>query len=259
MLDGGIVEFFQLIVVENQLIAPCPAVVAVVLVDFVETAEHLLNVVDVAFHNVVGQPLLFALRQQQSGKVQPASHAYGGLGLAEETFLHGTLQHGTHIDAQGYIVVFQSLAKRRGIDNVFVEIIGRDIVAAGLTEILENLAPLEDFTHCERRKPVEVDDGLLRLLAALVALGPFLDIAVETHGSDVSAGNQIAVVAVCHQIRERQVAGVGMVHQFAEAYREGTDGGGHQHIGTAGGFSAALKCSVVERSHLVGMVREIGV
>ena len=140
-----------------------------------------------------------------------------------------------------------------------MEVVGGNVVSTGLTEILENFAAFQDFAYGERGEPVEVDDGLLRLLTAFVALGPFLDVAVQSHGCDVASWYQVAVVAVCHQIGERQVAGVGMVHQLAEADGEGTDGGRHQHIGTAGRLRAALKRSVMERAHLIGMIGEVGV
>ena len=50
-----------------------------------------------------------------------------------------------------------------------------------------------------------------------------------------------------------------MVHQCAKTNAESTDLGRHQHIGTAGRLRTALQGSVVQRSHLVGMVREVGV
>ena len=64
--DGILVEFLQLVLVENELIAPCPAIVAVVVVDFVKAAEHLLNVVDVSFDNVGSKPFFLAFRQQKT-------------------------------------------------------------------------------------------------------------------------------------------------------------------------------------------------
>ena len=50
-----------------------------------------------------------------------------------------------------------------------------------------------------------------------------------------------------------------MVHQLAKAYAEGTDGGRHQDIGSRGGLRAALQRAIVQRTHLVGVVGEIGV
>ena len=49
-----------------------------------------------------------------------------------------------------------------------------------------------------------------------------------------------------------------MVHQLAEAHREGTDVGRHQHIGTTGRLRSALQKTVVDGAHLVGVVGEVG-
>ena len=112
MFNGSLVEFFQLVVVEDELIAPCPAVVAVVVVDFLESAEHVLYVLQSAVEDIVGETLLFAFRQQQAGKVNPSAFSNFCLRHTEESLLDGTLQHGTHIDAEGDVVVFQAFPQR---------------------------------------------------------------------------------------------------------------------------------------------------
>ena len=50
-----------------------------------------------------------------------------------------------------------------------------------------------------------------------------------------------------------------MVHQFAKADREGTNGSRHEHVGTTGRLGTTLQCPIVQGTHLVGMVGEIGV
>ena len=62
-------------------------------------------------------------------------------------------------------------------------------------------------------------NSIVAQLLFLESENPNADISmyINSPGGDVSAGNQIAVVTIGHQVRERQVAGVGMVHQFAEA------------------------------------------
>ena len=50
-----------------------------------------------------------------------------------------------------------------------------------------------------------------------------------------------------------------MVHQLAEADREGADGSRHQDVSTRGCLRTTLQRAVMQWSHLVGMVREVGV
>ena len=248
-----------MVVVQNHLVAPCPAVVGIVVVDVGKAVEHLLDVVNGPRLDVTDQPLLLTLGQQQTTEVYPFTLANGAHGLADITFLLGTLQHGTHVDTEGNVVVLQTLLQRRGIDDILVEVIGRHVVARSLAKGFQDLDALHDFTYGEGAEPVEVDNRLARLLGTLVTLRPFLDVTVETNGSDVASWHQVAVVAVSHQVGERQVARIGMVHQLAEANREGADSGRHQDIGTRGGLCAALQRTVVQGAHLVGVVREVGV
>ena len=56
-----------------------------------------------------------------------------------------------------------------------------------------------------------------------------------------SARDEEHLVAIGNEIGERQVAGVRVVHQLAEAYREGTQSGWHQReVSTAGCLGTAL-------------------
>ena len=56
-LTGGLVEFLQLILVQNHLIAPCPTVVAIVIMNLHKAIEHLLDIVDGAILDIVNQSL----------------------------------------------------------------------------------------------------------------------------------------------------------------------------------------------------------
>ena len=94
----------------------------------------------------------------------------------------------------------------------------RYVVARYLAETLQDLLALQNFAHGERREPVEVDNALAVFLCTEVALRPFLDVAVQAHGGDVSARDEEHLVAIGYQIGEWQVAGVRVVHQLAEAY-----------------------------------------
>ena len=110
-LHGLLRQFVNLVIVENHLVGPCPLVFTVVAVDVVETIQHLLNALDASTLDIVDEPLFLTGRQQQSREVVPFTFAHGGGRLAEESFLDGTLQHGTHIDAEGDVVILDALAQ----------------------------------------------------------------------------------------------------------------------------------------------------
>jgi len=134
----------------------------------------------------------------------------------------------------------------------------RYVVARHLAQTFQNLLSLQNLAHGERREPVEVHDALAVFLCTEITLRPFLDVTVQTHGGDVSAWNEEHLVAIGYQIGKWQVAGVRVVHQLAEAYRERTQGGWHQEVGAAGCLRTALQDAPVHRTHLVGMVAEVG-
>ena len=50
-----------------------------------------------------------------------------------------------------------------------------------------------------------------------------------------------------------------MVHQLAEADGESTNLGRHQHVGTRGCLGTTLQGAVMQRTHLISVVGEIGV
>ena len=49
-----------------------------------------------------------------------------------------------------------------------------------------------------------------------------------------------------------------MVHELAHADREGSNGSRHEQVGSAGRLRSSLQNSPVHRSHLVGVVGEVG-
>ena len=111
-----------------------------------------------------------------------------------------------------------------------MEVIRRHVITRSLPKRLKDLDAFHDFSYGERREPVEVNDTLLRLLGTFVALWPFLDVTIEAYCRNVASRHQITVLTIRHQIAERQVSGIGMVHQLTEAYREGAYRGRHQDI-----------------------------
>ena len=151
-LYGSLVDFFETIVVENQLVGPCPLVFAVVVVDLIETAEYLMDALNRPVLDILEQALLLAGRQQQTREVVPLSQSDFTYRLAQPITLDGTLQDGTHIDAQGDIVVFDTLLQRRGVDDILLEVVRRDVVATSLTQVFQYLLTLDNLTHLLREE-----------------------------------------------------------------------------------------------------------
>ena len=162
-LTGSFIQCVKMVVVQNHLVAPRPTIVRIAVVDIREAVEHLLDIVDHTILDILNQSLFLALRQQQATQVHPLALTDSANGPADIPFLLSTLQHSTHIDTQGDIVILQTLLQRRGIDHILMEIIGRYVITGGMTQVFQDLDTLHNLTHSERRKPVEVDDTLTRL------------------------------------------------------------------------------------------------
>ena len=228
-------------------------------IDFVEAVQYFLNALNGAVLDIVNQALFFAGRQQQTRKVVPIALADGRCWFAQPSALDGSLQHSTHIDAQGNVVILDALLQRRSIDDILLEVIAGHIVATCLTQILQNLLTLNNLAYGEWAEPVKVDDALTARSRTLVALRPLLDVTIQPHSGDVTTWYDIHSLAVCQQIGERQTAHVGMVHQLAEADGESTNLGRHQHVGARGCLGATLQGAIMQWTHLIGVVGEIGV
>ena len=130
-------------------------------VDVLEAVEHLLDILYRAVLDVVYEPQFLALGQKQSAEIVPLTLADLRLRIAKEAFLLSTFQHSTHIDAQGDVVVFQTLAQAGGVNDILVEVICGHIVARSTTQCLQDIYALQNFSHGEGTEPVEVDDTLL--------------------------------------------------------------------------------------------------
>ena len=143
-------DLLKPIVIENHLIRPRPTVFTVVIIDFRKAVEQLLDVVNITVVDITDETHLLTLRHQQTTEIRPSTLTYGTLGPSEEAFLLGTLQHGTHIDTQGNIIVLQTLTQGRGIDHILMEIIRRDIITGSLTQGLQHLDTLHDLTDGKR-------------------------------------------------------------------------------------------------------------
>ena len=117
-------NLLQSVIVEDHLIRPCPTIITIVVVDLNKTVEQLLDVIDISVLDVTDNTQLLTLRQQQTAKICPTAFTDKTLRTPEEALLLCTLQHSTHIDAQSDIIVFQSFTKRRGIDDILMEVVG---------------------------------------------------------------------------------------------------------------------------------------
>lgn len=131
-----------------MVIGPCPLVFAIVVVDVGETLLYGIDGVEGTALDVVDQPLLLRGRQKQSREVVPVAKAnLGRRWRKRRVTLELALEHGTHVDAKGNVVVFDALLKRRGIDDVFMEIIARHVFTRCITQVFQNLLALDDFSH----------------------------------------------------------------------------------------------------------------
>ena len=79
-------------------------------VDFLKSADDVLNRLDISLHDVVAQALLLGIGQQQPAQVVPRAlpDSRGRFGVISLLFINA-LEHGTHVNAQGDVVVLDSL------------------------------------------------------------------------------------------------------------------------------------------------------
>ena len=87
-----------------------------------------------------------------------------------------------------------------GLDDVFVVVVGGDFLAGGIAKLLQEALALDDFAGGEGAEPVEIDDALLSVARAFVALGPFPYVAVEAHGGDVASRVEVHGVSVGDEV-----------------------------------------------------------
>ena len=123
-LTGSLIQLVKMVVVQNHLVAPCPTVVRITVVDVREAVEYLLDIVDNTALDILNQAQLLTLGQQQTTQVIPLTLTYGTDRPADIPFLLSAFQHSTHIDTQGDIVILQALLQRRGVDHILMEVIG---------------------------------------------------------------------------------------------------------------------------------------
>ena len=161
-----------------------------------------------------------------------------------------------HIDTKSDVVVLDALFERRILDDIIVEVVSLHI-AGNLAKSLERAFCNHDSANRERRKPVEVHDGILASVVPLVAFRPLADVAIKPDGSEVAARHEVHIVAVSNEVGEGQFACVGMVHELSEADTEGANLCRHQDVTSAGSLRAPFQHAPMHRAHLVGVVREV--
>ena len=172
-------QLVEMIVVEYHAVCPCPLVFAVVVVYITEPLHYRVDIRQRAVLYLVHKSLLLRCWQQQSREVVPVAKPHiRSRRVKLWVSLKHPLEHGPHIYAQGYVVVFYALAQGRGVDDILMVIVCRDIVSRGLPQILKDGLALQYLSHGEWRQPVEVDNTLLRACGAHVPLGPFSYVSV---------------------------------------------------------------------------------
>lgn len=66
-------ELLQVIIVEDQAVGPCPLILAVMVVDVLETVEDIVDGVKAAVFDVTDDTLLLAVGEQESGEIVPVA------------------------------------------------------------------------------------------------------------------------------------------------------------------------------------------
>ncbi len=92
-------------------------------------------------------------------------------------------------------------------------------------------------------------------IPAVIALRPFLRIADGTYGTQVRAGHEITLGIVLYQIRERQVAGIGMMGMTTHHQTERTHLTRPEQITVACCLRTAFRYPLMNRTQFIHMVR----
>ncbi len=102
------------VVIADHSVGPCPLIFAIVGIDFLEALEQLLDGLDVAFLHILNDALFLSLPAAGVLRGHPSRprRSWRGRRGDGRVALQHSLQHGTHVDAQGDIVVFDALVER---------------------------------------------------------------------------------------------------------------------------------------------------
>ncbi len=243
------------VVFADEAVAPCPAVFHIVAVSLLKLVDEVVDGGYLATLHLVDHAQLLRQRNQHAAQVTPFALSDVRCRHAQDV----ALENRTDVYTQGDVIVFDALLQRRRLYVVVLIDVGLHVFARHLKQTLQRALRRHDASHGERRQPVEVDDRQFAHRCALVALGPLLDVAVESHRSEIPSRHEIVLLVVGDDIRERQFASVGMKLYLAEAYRVHAYLCRKQYVGSAGSLRATLQSAVVHRSHLVHVVREVRV
>ena len=103
--------------------------------DVAEPFQDGLNGTELSVHDVVDEAQFFAFRHEQAREVDPVALALSR--SRRDRFV--SLEHSTHVDAKGQVVVLDALAQQRCLDDIFMVIIGAHLVARGFAQAFQNL------------------------------------------------------------------------------------------------------------------------
>ncbi len=141
------------IVFTDEAVAPCPAILAILVVGIFQALLYLLGGRKRAILHAQHDALFLAQRDEQAREVAPLALADVADGVGEGVALH----HGTHVDAQGNVVVFDALAQRARLDDIVVVVVALRLGAADALQFLQGSLGSHDATNGEGAEPVEVD------------------------------------------------------------------------------------------------------
>ena len=99
-----------------------------------------------------------------------------------------------------------------------------------IDQIPQSLEALEHLLDGIRAEQVVVDEIQLARVLARVALGPLLGVADRTHAPEVDSRDKEGGVVLLYEIRERQIACVGVGDVAAHYEGESPDSGRPEYI-----------------------------
>ena len=249
--------------IQHLLVSPSPFVSIIVPVHLLKTGVQLVHVGDPFFLDISDQSLNLTFGGDQSGNVYPFATAYRRIGqqaftdllVALEMDLLQPLDHGVAQEfMDGDLVETDAVAQRRVLDLRALVGVGLRSLARDLPQLHQDLTSLHHLLYRVWAEQVIIDLVQFMRIVPPVPFGPFLRVTDRADASQVDAWDEIGGVSLLDQVREGQVARVGMVHVSAHDEREGADTGGPEDVGVGAGLGAPLERALVNRSKFIHVV-----
>ena len=163
-----------------------------------------------------------------------------------------------HIQAYGHVVIFDALLQGAVAYCASAIDVCCSVLALLFLQFFERMFSTYHSLYGIGTEPVEVDNGGAVCPRPHVASGPFLRVAVCSHGYKVASRNDERGVSGGYYVGERQVARVGMILHLAHKHGECPYMCRHEQMCSACRLCPSLQCTVVYGAELVGMVAVVG-